>query len=139
MHVRALVQKASRNPDTEQILQEMRNICALNPAQGDLWTDLSDCACFPVRHPSGEIRWLSYANDFAVVDRSEYGNMFRNKIMTLNFSLEEVHSLKRFLLELDMGSKFLSKAVVEETRVQDGVLDEELTNDFRRKSYAICR
>jgi hypothetical protein len=139
MHIRALIQKASDNPDKESILQEMRNVCALNPTPEALGTKLSDCDCFPVKHPSGEIEWLSCADTFVVVDRQEYGNMFRDEIATLDFSLEEVHSVKKFLLCLRLEPRFLSNAVTEETRVRDGLLHQELTNDLRRKSYAICR
>lgn len=139
MHIRALIQKASDNPDKEKILQEIRNICALNPTPEALWTKLSDCVCLPVRHPSGEVKWFSCADAFAVVDRCEYGKMFRDKIMTLDFSLEEVHFLEKFLLGLRLEARFLSKAVTEETRVQDGLLHQELTNDLRKKAYAICR
>lgn len=137
--MRALVHKASDNPNKESILKEMQNICALSPKPEDLQAKLSKCACFPVRIPTGEIEWLTCTDPFAIVDRLKYGNLFRNEIKTLDFTLEEVHSLRTFLIGLKLEPWFMSKAVTEETRVNNGLLHQELTNDFRKKSYAICR
>lgn len=139
MHILALVQKASDSPDKQKVLQEMRNICALDPKPDILWSRLSGCACFPVRKPSGEINWLSCSDSFAIVERIEYGNLFRDKIMTLDMSLEEVHALKSIFLGLRLESKYLSNAVTEETRVEGGLLNSVQTDDLRRKAYAISR
>jgi hypothetical protein len=117
----------------------MRNICALNPKPDDLWPKLSDCKCFQVRKLFGEVEWSSCSGAFAVVDRTDYGNLFRDKIATLDFSLEDVHSLKVFLQGLRLEQKYLSNAVSEETRVEGGVFNAELTDDLRRKAYAIAR
>jgi hypothetical protein len=139
MHIHALSQKALFSPDKQSVQQEMRNICALNPKPDDLWPKLSTCECFPVRKPSGEVEWLSCSGAFAVVDRIDYGNLFRDKIATLDFSLEDVHCLKVFIHGLKLEPKYLSNAVTEETRVEGGILNAELTNDLRRKAYAIAR
>lgn len=117
----------------------MRNICALNPKPDDLWPKLSNCKCFPVRKPFNEVEWSSCSGAFAIVDRTDYGTLFRGKIAILDFSREEVHSLKVFLQGLKLEPKHLSNAVSEETRVEGGVFNEELTNDLRRKAYAIAR
>jgi hypothetical protein len=139
MHIHALSQKALISPDKQSLQQEMRNICALNPKPDDLWPKLSNCKCFQVRKPSGELKWSSCSDAFAVVDRTDYGDLFRDKIPTLDFSLEEVHSLKVFLQCLNLEPKYLSNSVTEETRVDGGVFNTELTNDLRRKAYAIAR
>jgi hypothetical protein len=139
MHIHALSEKALFSPEKHSIQQEMRNICALNPKPGDLWAKLSSSKCFQVRKPSGEVEWLSCSGAFAVVDRTDYGTIFRDKIATLDFSLEEVHSIKAFLQGLKLEPKYLSNAVKEETRVEGGVFNAELTNDLRRKAYAIAR
>ena len=94
---------------------------------------------FQVRKLFGEVEWLSCSGAFAVVDRIDYGNLFRDKIATLDFSLEDVHSLKVFLQGLKLEQKYLSNAVSEETRVEGGVFNAELTDDLRRKAYAIAR
>jgi hypothetical protein len=139
MHILALVEKSSDNPNKESILQEMRNICALDPKPENLQPKLSDCACFPVRKHSGEIEWLNSSKSFAIVDRAEYGQIFRDKIKTLDFSLEEVHSVSILLEGLKLETKYLSEAVTEETRVEGSVAHADLTRDLRRKAYAITR
>ena len=94
---------------------------------------------FKSEKPSGEVEWSSCSGAFAVVDRTDYGNLIRDKIATLDFSLEEVHSIKVFLQGLKLEPKYLSNAVKEETQVEGGVFNAELTNDLRRKAYAIAR
>lgn len=139
MHVSALIQKASHHPNKQSVLQEMRNICALNPTPKVLWKNLSNCKCFPVRKPLGEVLWASCLDSFFIVDRADYGNLFRDRIAMLDFTLEEAHSVKPIFLGLKLESKFLSNSVVENTRVEDGVYNSALTNDLRRKAYAIAR
>ncbi|KAF7949568.1 uncharacterized protein EAE97_003077 [Botrytis byssoidea] len=138
MHIIALQKRALENPDKEGILRELRNICALNPTVA-LRDKLSKCKCFPVYRPSQEVEWLDSTDSFAIVDRKEHGDVFRNKINVLDFSLEEVHSVNQFLVELGLEGRFTSRAVKEDTKIEDGLLSDALTNDLRRKAYAICR
>jgi hypothetical protein len=139
MHILALQKRALENPEKESILREMKNICALNPSADVLQTKLSDCKFLPVRRSSGEIEWMASTSDFAVVDRREYRDIFRNKIDMLDLSLEEVHSLNLFLNCLGLEGRYMSRVVEEETMVRDGQPNDQLTNDLRRKAYAICR
>jgi hypothetical protein len=138
MHILALRQKSLDNPDSQSILQEILNICALNPTPEAI-RKLSDCKFLPVRLPSGERRWLDYAGEFAIIDRREYGDLFLGKIQLLDFSLEEIHPLKLFLSYLGLAERYMSKAVKEETTVEGGSFSRSLTKDLRNKSYAICR
>ncbi|KAF2808268.1 uncharacterized protein BDZ99DRAFT_50741 [Mytilinidion resinicola] len=137
MHILALMQKAVV-PDKRSIMQEMLNICAFDVTPQAV-EKLSDCKCLPVKLPSGEIQWLHRSGTFAIVDRRDYGQIFTGRIKVLDFSLEEVHSLRPLLFTLGLGGQYLSKAVREETTVEGGSIDEHLTEDLRRKSYAICR
>jgi hypothetical protein len=139
MHILSLVQKVQENPEKQIVLQEIRNICALSPKSADLKIKLSDCKCLPVRRSSGETEWLTPSGAFAIIDRREYGDLFRNEISTLDFSLEEVHSIQVFLHGLGLEGRYMSRAVKKETTVQGGQLDQRLTEDLRRKAYAICR
>jgi hypothetical protein len=65
--------------------------------------------------------------------------MFEGKIRTLDFSLEEVHSISTFLTRLDLDKKLLSWAVTEETNVEDSLPAGDLTKNLRLKAYAIAR
>lgn len=59
MHVAFLIDKVTENLDKSDIIQEMRNISALDPEPETLRTKLRNCLCFPVRNSSGEIHWRS--------------------------------------------------------------------------------
>ncbi|TGO31378.1 hypothetical protein BPAE_0001g02500 [Botrytis paeoniae] len=139
MHILALQKRALENPDKEGILRELRNICALNPTRNVLRDKLSKCKCFPVYRPSQIIEWMDSTGSFAIVDRKEHGDVFRNKINVLDISLEEVHSINQFLVELGLEGRFTSRAVKENTKIEDGLLNDALIEDLRRKAYAICR
>lgn len=138
MHIRALQQRVMENANREDIIREMMNICALGPDPKEIEA-LSDCKCLPVKLPSGETKWLNKHANFAIVDRREYGDVFRGKISMLDLSLEEVHSLKVILLGLGLHRFYTSIAVQETTSVQGGLINESLTESLRKKAYAICR
>ncbi|TGO13902.1 hypothetical protein BTUL_0061g00190 [Botrytis tulipae] len=92
-----------------------------------------------VYRPSQEVEWLDSTGNFAIVDRKEHGDASKNKINMLDFSLEEVHSINQFLIELGLEGRFTSRAVKEDPKIEDGLLSDGLTKDLRRKAYAICR
>jgi len=139
MHIASLIEKSTDSPDKEMILQEMLNICALNPNAETLQAKLKDCRCFPVHMLSGEIEWLDSTKRFAIVDRVDYAAMFRDKVNTLEFTLEEVHSVKVLLLGLNLEKEYISNAATEETEVEEAMADSLLTADLRSKAYAITR
>lgn len=56
MHINALITRSLASPDKKIVIQEILNICALNPNPEVVQTTLANCACFPVRNPSGEIQ-----------------------------------------------------------------------------------
>lgn len=138
MHIIALQKRALENPDKQGILRELRNICALNPTAA-LRDKISKCKCLPVCRPSQEVEWMDSTDSFAIIDRKEHGDILKNKINVLDFSLEEVHSVNQFLVELGLEGRYTSGAVKEGTKIEDGLLNDGLTKDLRRKAYAICR
>ena len=138
MHIHSLKQKALENPDKGEIMQEMLNICAFKPKPKSL-EELSACKCLPVKLRSGTIDWQDRSGEFAIIDRREYGELFSGRVNFLDLSLEEVHSLRSLLVGLGLEDRYTSKAVKETTAVQGGLVNERLTNDLRRKAYAICR
>jgi hypothetical protein len=139
MHVLALKEKTLANPSKQDALDEMLNICALSPTPKAL-EKLYGCKCLPVKLASGEIRWMDRSGDFAIVDRREYGELFKDRINVLDFSLEEVHNLNPFLSGLGLAERYMSQSVWETTTTpSDGTIRERLTNDLRKKAYAIFR
>lgn len=139
MHILALQQRALEKSDKKGILRELKNICALNPVAAILQDKLSKCKFLPVCGPFQAVQWMDSTGNFAVVDRKEYGDLFKDKINMLDFSLEEVHSIKPILASLELEGRYISRIVKEETRIEDGSLNDILTKDLRRKAYAICR
>jgi hypothetical protein len=139
MHIASLIEKSNDSPDKETILQEMLNICALNPNVETLKAQLMECRCFPVRKLSGKIVWVDTTRRFAIVDRAGYAGMFRDKVNILEFTLEEVHSVKVLLLGLNLEKRYLSNAATEETESEEAMADSLLTADLRSKAYAITR
>ncbi|KAI9641117.1 hypothetical protein NHQ30_010547 [Ciborinia camelliae] len=139
MHILALQKHALEDPDKKSILGELKNICALNPVGSVLRAKLSQCKFLPVYRPSEGIEWMDSSDSFAIVDRKEYGDIFKNKINMLDFSLEEVHSINIILVGLGLEERYISRAVKEETKIGNGLLNDTLTKDLRRKAYGICR
>lgn len=139
MHIDSLLQKASSNPNKDEILQEMMNICALSPDPTTLRAKLRECKCFPVKNPSGHIEWLSSVYQYAIVDRNDYRELFAGTVKILDFTLEEVHSVKQLLKGLNMEKHYFSIVVEEETRAETSRINSALTASIRRKAYAIAR
>lgn len=138
MHILSLKQKASENPNKGEIMQEMLNICAFKPIAKSL-EELRGCKCLPVKLRSGTIDWQDQSGQFAIIDRRAYGKLFSGKVNFLDFTLEEVHSLRSLLVGLGLQDRYTSKTVQETTTVRGGLASERLGQDLRRKAYAICR
>lgn len=91
-HILALKRK-STDPHKDEIMLEIRNICAYAPRPTAL-DQLSDCKCLPVVYPDGQTDWVDRSGLFAIVDRLKYDELFRGRLTLLAFSLEEVHPLE---------------------------------------------
>jgi hypothetical protein len=138
MHIKALLQKARAKANSGEILREIRNICALNPTIESV-QPLENEKFLPVRFPSGYVELVGISQSFILADSREHEAIFKSKVAMLDFSLEEIHSIKGFLSLLRLENRNISKIVAEETSVEDGVLNQPLTDVFRRKAYAVCR
>ena len=125
MHINALVQQTADSSDKHVLLQEMVNICAFDPTRDDL-KRLDNCKCFPVRSQPGIVNCISRSTDFAIIDRREYGALFTEKLNMLDFTLEEVHSIRTFLNGMGLEERYLSKAVKPKTSAEGGSLNQEL-------------
>jgi hypothetical protein len=138
LHVQGLKETASSSPIFDDIKQRIRNICQFGPKEADL-EDLLDCNCFPVTCTDGSLAWMSSEDDFAIADRREYLELFKDEINILHFSLEEVHEFEPFLMGLSLKDQYLSELVVLNTSAEGGEMNERFTVDLRKKAYAICR
>jgi hypothetical protein len=137
-HIKGLKEVVESSPSVERIKQMITNICQFNPTPKDL-KPLLDCKCFPVTMPTGVVVWMDSKDNFAIVDRREYGRLFKKKINLLEFTLEEVHSFQIFLHGLRLRTQYISGLADADTTATDSIIDEQLTAALRRKAYAICR
>ncbi|KAF2187478.1 hypothetical protein K469DRAFT_749209 [Zopfia rhizophila CBS 207.26] len=137
-HIQGLIEVANSYPSAETIKRMIRNICHFNPTREQL-NGLLDCKCFPVTLSNGALDWMDSKGNFAIVDRREYGRLFAGKVNLLEFSLEEVHFSETFLRGLNLQKQYMSCLADAKTTATNSVFDERLTEDLRRKAYAICR
>lgn len=100
---------------------------------------LSESECFPVIGPNGVFHWMHSRHDFAIPDRKQYSERFRGQIDILDFTLEEVHEMKKIFEVLGMEKLFLSRLVKVHTSAEGGDMSDRLTSRLRKKAYAICR
>ena len=97
------------------------------------------CRVTVVKFPDGGIRLESIRTDFAIIDRIEYGVAFEGKVSVLNYTLEEVREYRSFLLPLGLGGRYMSKIIEEKSMVTGGDLHPRLSDEYRRKAYALFR
>jgi len=138
MHIQALKELANGNTAIEEIKDTIRKISLMEPSR-DALVDLHTSKIFPVKFPDGRIRLESIRTDFAIIDRFEYGVAFEGKVSVLNCTLEEVQEYRSFLLPLGLGGRYMSKIIEEKSMVTGGDLHPRLSNEFRRKAYALFR
>ncbi|KAE9964487.1 hypothetical protein EG328_010419 [Venturia inaequalis] len=138
LHISALKDKIANSSSKEEVVLEMRNICAYSP-EPEALTDLRDCKCFPVIYANGDTAWSTCSETFSIVDRRDYGELFAGQLTLLDLPLEKTHSLRCLLYGLDLADRYVSTKVQEQTQKPDGDLHDRLTAGLRNKAYAIVR
>lgn len=114
------------------------HISSLGPTARDL-EDLKMAYIFSVTMTNGKRGASNINASFAIIDRLEYGSAFKGQLEMLDYSIEEVHACRNFLLALDPKRKYLSELVEERTTVRDGAIDTKLSHSFRMKANALLR
>jgi hypothetical protein len=96
---------------------------------------------FPIRYPNGSISLSSVAVDFAIADRDNLRSEFEDKIVLLDYDLENVHRLKPFFTWLKIETLYLSRCVQEVTAItgESGSPITSRKRDLRLKAYYITR
>ncbi|KAL1647127.1 hypothetical protein SLS58_002898 [Diplodia intermedia] len=139
LYIRGLEQLSRQNPPSPfEIKQSIRFISTMVLFANDL-RNLHSANILPVKLPGGNVKVVNASEDFAIVDRKEHREAFKDKAITLDFSLNEVHACRPFLLAMGLDGKFTSAAVKEKTTVQAGVPELGLTNTLREKAHAFLR
>ncbi|QYS99675.1 hypothetical protein H0G86_006795 [Trichoderma simmonsii] len=98
---------------------------------------------FPVREPGTQqyIQFCDGNTEFAVADTVPLGDNFRQKIRTLGFTFDELHSLGPVIKWLGFETRYLSRLVIETSKVEDDdrVLNQALSRKIELKAHALCR
>ncbi|UPK97203.1 hypothetical protein LCI18_008138 [Fusarium solani-melongenae] len=85
---------------------------------------------FPVRYPDGHVQLEKATVEFAIVNRAQLGHIFKPMTKTLDFDLDQVRRLRPTLSWLGLGTRYISEAIWEVSRVQ-GASKEPLSNPAR--------
>lgn len=140
MYVRELqrLEEQKESPSPEMVKEFIREINLRQP-QSEQLQSLRSLHILPVKDRKGSTKLRTPNDEFAIVDRIEYGKLFEGKVHTLDFTLEEVHTLRPFLKAMELEERYMSRAVKEETGVRGGSEDQALSAEFRKRALAIYR
>lgn len=96
---------------------------------------------FPVRYPGGQVLCVSAETQFFVVDLEHLRSPFENRVKILDFSLEEVVRLRRFLKWARVEDRYISQCVRQMTSVEETGAEPipQLDRQFRYRAHALLR
>jgi hypothetical protein len=135
--------EASSEATMDEIISKIWCLNALLPTD-DTYVDprpLLQKPIFPVLYPDGSKALRSTDTRFAIADREHLASRFRGKIKILDFTQEEVRSLKVFFDWANLSHCYLSASVRELTSISGDTTpcNPSPTRDLKRKAYAILR
>jgi len=141
--VQELKRISSSSPSVDKVKNLIWQINLMNPSAEDL-SPVYHSKIFPVRKGNAAPELCSRETKFAIIDRQELGNAFKTEVSILDFpQIEEVWKLQSFLSGLELQEHYLSKSISKEscsTHDLKGLQTENrLTEDLRRKAYALYR
>ncbi|GIC90505.1 uncharacterized protein Aud_006939 [Aspergillus udagawae] len=116
------------------------NLDALRPGSDQL-RGLAHLRFLPVAMPNGTVEILKLTDTFFIADRVQYLSAFRDKVPILDFSLEEGWRLRHLLERIGLESRYMSKAVLEQTDVDQPSHEHcsRETREFRKKATHFYR
>lgn len=95
----------------------------------------------PIRYPTGGVSLVSTEIEFAIADRRQLEQIFRDKIKMLDFTLSEVYQLKPLLDWMKLGDRFLFN-LTKESSVVNPELSYPVSDpvrQIRKKAHALTR
>ena len=95
----------------------------------------------PVRFPSGEVRLRNAAQGFALLDRQRLGDDFASQAKFLDFSMDEIRTLRPFISWAGLEERYLSRAVKEISSANDDSTQPISSpgRDIKQKAHALLR
>ena len=97
---------------------------------------LEETKWLPCISSSGAL-FCSMEELFFIVDNADYANMFRGKLVLLDFSYEQLSFLHELLRVLDLLHRYLGRHVSRQTFADSSVVDIPLTEQFRQCAYPL--
>ena len=125
-------------PPFQQVRDLIRDINSWSLGATSL-DDLRLCNVLPVKGADGQLTLKNSRAVFLIVDRLEYGDLFKDKLPVLDFGLEEIHALQPFLSALSLKFRHMSHLIKETSSVNGCQMDVVLSNEMRTKAHALLR
>ena len=133
-----LLISVSSSPPVKKLKTILKEISSRNP-QKSLLDRLKLRQFLPVWGVDGMLSLKGLMDDFVIVDRQNYGDIFRGVIPSLDFSVEEVHGLRSMILALGLSDRYMSKTVRETSSAGNSLLQPVLSGEMRHKAHALLR
>lgn len=135
-----------RDPSVQKVTQLIWAINGKTPEKGDL-DHLLEVDFLPVKVFNDDSQRFatvlrSARSDFAIIDNISIARNFEHEqeAKFLDFTLEEVLKLERFLKALHLEDRYISTNTYEETACEDdGEEDRRLTSRFRERAHELLR
>ena len=128
----------SDSPSVKKIQTVLKEIGSRKPEKS-LLDRLKLRQFLPVWGVDGALSLKGVTDDFVIVDRKNYGDIFRGVIPSLDFSVEEVQGLKSMVLALGLSDRYISKTIRETSSAGNSLLEPVLSGEMRRKAHALFR
>ncbi len=132
----------SDQPDMPEKFSDVKNLIK----EIDVWRpqshdvkDLLDKTIIPVIDVHGREQLVKPKDKFAIVDRQTYGEIFAGIVSVLAISLEEMCSFRNFLSALGLETRCMSELACETSDVNNAYADAVISQDFRKRAFALLR
>ena len=138
-----LVEKGSRQAPVEEIKETLWALTSFLSTNTPVSSPrrILESRVFPVKYPNGQVVLRTSSVEFGIVDRRLLGDSFAGEANLLDFTLEEVRSLKPFFVWAGLEKRYLSNMVKEISQAEGGelVLIASRSRDIGRKASGLFR
>ena len=126
------------NPSVSQVKVLLWEINSWGPSESDLDT-LKPLNFIPVRRPNKKQCLQTVGDIFVLFDRQGHVSNFKDKVASLDFSMEDLRLLRPLICGLGLEMRYTSNLVEEESRAEDAILEPFLSKDLQLRAYAFYR
>ena len=137
MELEALCQ-VEKTPSISQVKALLWEINSWEPSHSDL-DPLRPLKAFPVLGLDRKPQLRCLQDIFVLYDRQSHVKTFKGKVGSLDFSLEDIRSLRPLINALGLSKRYSSTLIREDSHAEDVVLDPHLSKYIRDRAHAIFR